>query len=293
MRRVIFGILTGGLLAVIGSIYVIKHKDKITANEHIKIQNDKGDIFYGETLYPNQITAMLNRYKTKYNIDIAFAETKNDFENWINGMNIEAKPKAIFQYNKGHKYGFIFVKYNNIDYCICVDTIPILSEYAKNNVSFENNKVFVEFYGKKYQAVIFGENLQKAQLGCGSFTIALLKQLLKDNAKYLFEVLDVYEKYGNGDKTQRDVSKKSCIRGVDFDTLKNTDFAPEIYKYSQNMALQEEFDDRLVGNKKQKMREYRSKFSAEKVNQKGEKKIISTKVFDITQKYKNIAKKPF
>ena len=286
MKKYIFGVLAGCILATIGCIVVIKYNDKIITNNQVKIQNDKGDIYYGETLYPNQITAMLEKYKKKYNINVAFAETKNDFEKWISGLYISDKPQAIFQYNKGHKYGFIFVKYNNEDYCVCIDTIPTLSEYAKKNLSFKDNKIFVEFYGKKYQAVMFGENLQKAQLGCGSFTIALFKQLLKNDAKYLFEVLDVYKKYGNGDKTQRDIKKKSCVRGIDFAILKDTEFAPEIYKYAQNMNLQAEFDDKPVGNKQQKMSEYRAKFSAKVKNTNGEEKIISTKVFDITQKYK-------
>ena len=54
------------------------------------------------------------------------------------------------------------MKYNGIDYCICVDTIPTLSNYTKKLI-IENNNLFINFRSKKYQVMMFGENLQKAQ----------------------------------------------------------------------------------------------------------------------------------
>lgn len=250
------------------------------------IQNDKNDIFYGETLYPEQIKAAIKDYNNKYNINIFFAETEKDFFDILDVIDVSSMPKAIFQYNEGHKYGFIFVKYNGIDYCICVDTIPTLSNYTKKLI-IKNNNLFIDFSGKKYQVMMFGENLQKAQKGCGSFTLAIFKQLLKNDGKYLFEVLDLYAKYGVEDKTKRDIEKKSCIRGVKFEYIKDAEFAPEIYKYSQNMSLQAEFDSRLVGNKQKQMKDYRMTFSKTKVDENGKEKLLSTKVFQITQKYKD------
>ena len=97
----------------------------------------------------------------------------------------------------------------------------------------------------------------------------------------------MYAKYGVEDKTKRDVEKKSCIRGVKFEYIKDAEFAPEIYKYSQNMSLQAEFDNRLVGNKQKQMKDYRMTFSKVKVDNNGKEKLLSTKVFQITQKYKD------
>ena len=250
------------------------------------IQNDKNDIFYGETLYPEQIKAVIKNYNNKYNVNIFFVETEKEFVDILDKTDISNTPKAFFQYNEGHKYGFIFVKYNGIDYCICVDTIPTLSNYTKKLI-VQDNKLFIELNGKKYQVIMFGENLQKAQKGCGSFTLAIFKQLLKNNGKYLFEVLDLYAKYGVEDKTKRDIEKKSCIRGVKFEYIKDAEFAPEIYKYSQNMSLQAEFDNRLVGNKQKQMKDYRMTFSKTKVDENGKEKLFSTKVFQITQKHKD------
>ena len=167
----------------------------------------------------------------------------------MSNIDISSKPQAIFQYNQKHKYGFIFVKHNNEDYCICVDTIPSLSEYTKN-LYFKNNNLYIDFNKKKYRVIMFGENLQKSQKGCGSFTLAFLKHLLKNNAKILFDVIDVESKYSTEDKKKRDVEKKSCIRGVKFDIIKKQSFAPDIYKYSQNVELQKEFDDRKLLNRK-------------------------------------------
>ena len=164
------------------------------------IQNDKNDIFYGETLYPEQIKAVIKKYNQKYNINIFFAETDKDFLKFLDKMKISDNPKAIFKYNEGHKYGFIFLKYNGLDYCVCIDTIPTLSEYT-NKLTTENGDLFIDWSGRRYKAMMFGENLQKAQKGCGSFTLAIFKQLLKNNAKYLFEALDVYSKYGTEDKS--------------------------------------------------------------------------------------------
>lgn len=255
------------------------------------IQNEKNDVLYGETLYPKQIKAVLAKYQTKYNIDVKFAETKKEFIDILNKTEITDKPFAIFQYNKGHKYGFIFVKYNQTNYCVCIDTIPSLSEYVKNGeIREENGNWIVNFTGanKQYVGVMVGKNLQKAMKGCGSFTIAIIKQLLKNDAKYLVEVLQVYEK--NKLNASND-DKKSVVRGVEFNIVKETTFAPEIYKYAQNMNLQAEFDDKLVGNKQRKMSDYRKIFSANRVNNKGENKVISTKVFQITQKYKDASLK--
>ena len=274
--------LIGGVIGAIFYQYSRVDNNKISP----VIQNDKNDIFYGETLYPEQIQAVIKKYNIKYNINISFAETKDDLLNILNKMTISKEPKAVFQYNEGHKYGFIFVKYNGIDYCVCIDTIPLLSDYTKHLIIQDNN-LFMEINNKKYQAMIFGENLQKAQKGCGSFTLAIFKQLLKDDAKYLFEALDIYTKYGTEDKTKRDAEKKSCIRGVKFDNIKNTAFAPEIYKYSQNIDLQAEFDDRLVGNQQQIMKDYRMNFSYTKIDEHGKEKLLSIKVFQITQKYKD------
>ena len=72
-----------------------------------------------------------------------------------------------------------------------------------------------------------------------------------------------------------------------FEYIKDAEFAPEIYKYSQNMSLQAEFDDRLVGNKQKQMKDYRMTFSKTKVDENGKEKLLSTKVFQITQKYKD------
>ena len=251
------------------------------------IQNNKNDVLYGETLYPKQIKAVLAKYKDKYNIDVKFAKTKKEFIDILNKTPITDKPFAIFQYNEGHKYGFIFVKYNQTNYCVCIDTIPSLSEYVKNGeIKEENGYLIVHFKGTQtdYVGIMFGKNLQKAMKGCGSFTIAIIKQLLKNNATYLFELLRIYEK--NKPNTSND-DKKSIVRGIDFEIVKNTEFAPEIYKYAQNMSLQAEFDEKLVGNKQRKMNNYRKIFSANKVNSQGENKVISTKVFQITQKYKD------
>ena len=270
---------------VIGAIF---YKYGYLENDKVfpVIQNDKNDIFYGETLYPEQIKAVIKNYNNKYNVNIFFVETEKEFVDILDKTDISNTPKAFFQYNEGHKYGFIFVKYNGIDYCICVDTIPTLSNYTKKLI-IKNNNLFIDFSGKKYQVIMFGENLQKAQKGCGSFTLAIFKQLLKNNGKYLFEVLDLYAKYGVEDKTKRDIEKKSCIRGVKFEYIKDAEFAPEIYKYSQNMSLQAEFDNRLVGNKQKQMKDYRMTFSKTKVDENGKEKLFSTKVFQITQKYKD------
>lgn len=270
---------------VIGAIF---YKYGYLENDKVLpvIQNDKNDIFYGETLYPEQIKAVIKDYNNKYNINISFAENTEEFLNILKDIDFSKTPIAIFQYNEGHKYGFIFVKYNGIDYCICVDTIPTLSNYTKKLIT-KDNDLFIELNGKKYKVMMFGENLQKAQKGCGSFTLAILKQLLKNDAEYLFEALDLYIKYGVEDKTKRDIEKKSCIRGVKFEYIKDAEFAPEIYKYSQNMSLQAEFDDRLVGNKQKQMKEYRMTFGKIKVDENGKAKLFSTKVFQITQKYKD------
>ena len=126
------------------------------------IQNDKNDIFYGETLYPEQIKAVIKNYDNKYNVNIFFVETEKEFVDILDKTDISNTQKAFFQYNEWHKYGFIFVKYNGIDYCICVDTIPTLSNYTKKLI-IENNNLFINFRSKKYQVMMFGENLQKAQ----------------------------------------------------------------------------------------------------------------------------------
>lgn len=281
----LFFVVVIGLTICAGSLLYrnnFKEADKIKPT----IQNDKNDIFYGETLYPEQIKAVIRKYNDKYNINIFFAENEEDFFKILNEIEISNKPKAIFQYNEEHKYGFIFVKYNSIDYCICIDTIPTLSKYTKT-LTVENGNLFIELNGKKYQVMMFGENLQKAQKGCGSFTLAILKQLLKNDAQYLFEALDIYMKYGIEDKIKRDIEKKSCIRGVNFIYIKNAGFAPEIYKYSQSMNLQSAFDDRLVGNQQIKMVDYRMNFSKTKIDENGKEKLLSTKVFQITQKYKD------
>jgi hypothetical protein len=131
---------------------------------------------------------------------------------------------------------------------------------------------------------MFGENLQKASKGCGYFTLGILKQLLKNNGKYLFEVINTEAKYGTGDKTKRDEAKKSCIRGVSFDVIKKTAFAPEIYKYAQTMSLQNNFDGRKVGNKQIGFKTYRDFYSTTVKD-----KQMSTKIFQVAQKYKDFA----
>ena len=279
---IFFACLLGCMMCAIFYKYSYIGDGKISPT----IQNDKNDIFYGETLYPEQIKAVIKNYNNKYNVNISFAENTEEFLNILKDIDFSKTPIAIFQYNEGHKYGFIFVKYNGIDYCICVDTIPTLSNYTKKLIT-KDNDLFIELNGKKYKVMMFGENLQKAQKGCGSFTLAILKQLLKNDAEYLFEALDLYIKYGVEDKTKRDIEKKSCIRGVKFEYIKDAEFAPEIYKYSQNMSLQAEFDNRLVGNRRRQMREYRKHFSKIIVDENGKEKLLSTKVFQITQKYKD------
>ena len=276
-----------GACATFFSIFAYLTLDRYVFRPKATIQNDKNDVLYGETLYPKQIKTVLAKYKDKYNIDVKFAKTKKEFINILNKTPIADKPFAIFQYNEGHKYGFIFVKYNQKNYCVCIDTIPSLSEYVKNSeIKEENGNWIVHFQGTKrdYVGVMFGKNLQKTMKGCGSFTIAILKQLLKNDATHLFELLRIYEK--NKLNASND-DKKSIVRGIDFEVIEATEFAPEIYKYAQNMNLQAEFDDKLIGNKQRKMSDYRKMFSANKINNKGENKVISTKVFQITQKYKD------
>ena len=97
-------------------------------------------------------------------------------------------------------------------------------------------------------------------------------------------MIDAERKYGTGDKTKRDEAKKSCIRGVSFDVVKKTTFAPEIYKYAQTMSLQSNFDDRKVGNKQINFKTYRNFYSTQVKN-----KQMSTKLFQVAQKYKDLA----
>ena len=250
------------------------------------IFNDKCDILEGETVYPRHVKAVIKKYNPKYNVNISYAENKNDFLAKLSKIKISKKPQAIFQYNEAHKYGFIFVKYNNQDYCVCVDTIPHLSEYTKD-LFLENNNLYIKFNKKKYRVIMFGENLQKASKGCGYFTLAILKQLLKNDGKYLFEVIQTEEKFGIKDKTKRDEQKKSVIRGVDFENIKSTSFAPDIYKYAQSLSLQEIFDDRKLKNGKVNFSTYRKFYS--KLIYKGEKEVrVSTKIFKIAQTYKDL-----
>lgn len=257
---------------------------KIVPTPNVEIQNDKNDVLYGETIYPEQIKASIKHYNNKYNINIQYAENKNNFLQSLKKIKITNNPISFFQYNEGHKYGFIFVKYNNQDYCICVDTIPTLSEYTKD-LKLENGNLYITFNDKKYRTIMFGENLQKSSKGCGSFTLVLLKHLLKNNAKMLFEIIDIEDKYSTEDKTKRDVNKKSCIRGINFEIIKKQDFAPEIYKYAQNIELQKEFDDKKIG-KDVLFKEYRDVFSTMQKNRKNQDIKISTKLFDVTQKHK-------
>ncbi|MBQ7536993.1 MAG: hypothetical protein IJT14_02615 [Rickettsiales bacterium] len=261
----------------------VKTEIKQTINTDRTVLNDSGNILDGETIYPEQVKKVIARYNKKYNIDISFAENKQDFLDILGKKGISKFPYAIFQYNKNHKYGFIFVKYRNTDYCVCVDTIPTLSEYTKD-LFLENGNLFIKFNGRKYRAIMFGENLQKASKGCGYFTLGILKQLLKNNKRLLFEVIDTERKYGTGDKTKRDEAKKSCIRGVSFDVIKKTAFAPEIYKYAQTMSLQSNFDDRKVGNKQINFKIYRNFYSTQVKD-----KQMSTKIFQVAQKYKDLA----
>ena len=114
----------------------------------------------------------------------------------------------------------------------------------------------------------------------------MLKQLLKNDAKYLFEALEIEAKFGTKDKTKRDDEKKTVIRGVDFDDIKKTSFAPDIYKYAQSMSLQQEFDDRKLKNGTIEFNIYKKFYST--VVKKNEKDIIlSTKIFKIAQSYKD------
>lgn len=261
----------------------VKTETKQVINTDKTVLNDSGNILDGETIYPEQVKKVIKKQNKKYGFNILFAETKDEFLKIVDASTISANPYGVFQYNPGHKYGFIFVKYNGIDYCICVDTIPTLSEYTKD-LFLENGNLFIKFNGKKYRAIMFGENLQKASKGCGYFTLGILKQLLKNDGKYLFEVIDIERKYGTGDKTKRDEAKKSCIRGVSFDVVKKTKFAPEIYKYAQTMSLQSNFDDRKVGNKQINFKTYRNFYSTQVKD-----KQMSTKIFQVAQKYKDFA----
>ena len=261
----------------------VKTETKQVIHADQTVLNDSGNILDGETIYLEQVKKVIARYNKKYNIDISFAENKQDFLDILGKKGISKFPYAIFQYNKNHKYGFIFVKYRNKDYCICVDTIPTLSEYTKD-LFLENGNLFIKFNDKKYRAIMFGENLQKASKGCGYFTLSILKQLLRNNKKLLFEVIDTERKYGTGDKTKRDEAKKSCIRGVSFDVVKKTVFAPEIYKYAQTMSLQSNFDGRKVGNKQINFKTYRDFYSTQMKD-----KQMSTKIFQVAQKYKDFA----
>ena len=278
VSKVCILILGCGLLTISCVNNIQPPKDKIV------IQNDSGEILDGETIYHYQVKAVINKYNQKYNINISYVEGDRGLENFVNNVKLSKVPQGVFQYNTGHKYGFIFVKYNNIDYCVIVDTIPHLSSY-KNKLSIDGSKLFITFdNGKKYRAIMFGENLQKAGKGCGSFTLAILKQLLKLNALPLYEVIRLDAKYGNGDKTQRDKEKKSIMRGTDFSIVKGAYFAPHIYKYAQSMSLQAEFDNVFLKNKNIDFKTYRNFYST-----KYKDKQVSTKVFEITQKYKDIA----
>ena len=250
----------------------------------IVVQNNTGNILDGETIYPEQVKAVIKHYNEKYKINISYVNGDDGLDGFLSNLQLSKKPQGVFQYNKGHKYGFIFVKYNNIDYCVIIDTIPHLSSY-KNKLSVDNNKLYIKFdNGKKYRAIMFGENLQKANQGCGSFTLAILKQLLKFNALPLYEVIRMDAKYGTGDKLNRDKDKKSILRGTDFNIVKSSYFAPHIYKYAQTMSLQKEFDNVYFKNKKIMFNTYRNFYST-----KYKDKQVSTKVFEITQKYKDMA----
>lgn len=253
-------------------------------SDKVVIQNDTGNILDGETIYPDQVKAVIKHYNEKYKINISYVNGDDELNDFISDIQLTKKPQGVFQYNKGHKYGFVFVKYNNIDYCVIIDTIPHLSSY-KNKLSVDNNKLYIKFdNGKKYRAIMFGENLQKANKGCGSFTLAILKQLLKFNALPLYEVIRMDAKYGTGDKLHRDKEKKSILRGTDFNIVKGSYFAPHIYKYAQTMSLQKEFDNVYFKNKKIMFNTYRNFYSTTYKD-----KQISTKVFEITQKYKDMA----
>ena len=203
----------------------------------------------GQSLSADEISNQINIYNKKYNININFAKDEDSFLEILKGLKVDATPKAIFQYSDGHKYGAIFVKHKNEKYCVFIDTIPTLSKYTKQ-IIYRKNNLYIRFNNTEYRVIMFGENLQKSQKGCGSFTLAFLKHLLKNNAKILFDVIDVESKYSTEDKKKRDVEKKSCIRGVKFDIIKKQSFAPDIYKYSQNVELQKEFDDRKLLNRK-------------------------------------------
>lgn len=261
----------------------VKTETKRVIHTDQTVLNDSGNILDGETIYPEQVKKVIKKQNAKYGFNILFAETKDEFLKIVSAIKETKYPRGVFQYNTGHKYGFIFVKYNGIDYCVCVDTIPTLSEYTKN-LFVENGNLFIKFNGKKYRAIMFGENLQKASKGCGYFTLGILKQLLKNNGKYLFEVINTEDKYGTGDKSKRDDVKKSCIRGVSFDVIKKTAFAPDIYKYAQTISLQSNFDDRKVGNKQINFKTYRNFYST-----KVKDKQMSTKIFQVAQKYKDFA----
>lgn len=255
-----------------------------TDKEKVVVQNDTNNILDGETIYPEQVKAVINHYNSKYGINIKYVEGEDGLEEFVKNVIPTKKPQAVFQYNKGHKYGFIFLKYNQTDYCVIVDTIPHLSHYI-DDLSFDGSKMFIDFgNGKKYRAIMFGENLQKAGKGCGSFTLAIFKQLLKLNALPLYEVIRLDAKYGNGDKTKRDKTKKSILRGTDFSVVKGTYFAPYIYKYAQSMSLQQEFDNVFFKNKNINFKTYRNFYSTQYKD-----KQVSTKVFEITQKYKDMA----
>ena len=203
----------------------------------------------GQSLSADEISNQINIYNKKYNININFAKDEDSFLEILKGLKVDATPKAIFQYSDGHKYGAIFVKHKNEKYCVFIDTIPTLSKYTKQ-IIYRKNNLYIRFNNTEYRVIMFGENLQKSQKGCGSFTLAFLKHLLKNNAKILFDVIDVESKYSTEDKKKRDVEKKSCIRGVKFDIIKKQSFAPDIYKYSQNVELQKEIDDRKLLNRK-------------------------------------------
>ena len=286
LKTTVIVILTSLCFSCALAYKINKNRNADKYNENCKtIFNNTCNILDGETVYPEQIKAIINKYNNKYKINIQYAENQNDFFKILSNIDISSKPQAIFQYNQKHKYGFIFVKHNNEDYCICIDTIPSLSEYTKN-LYFKNNNLYIDFNKKKYRVIMFGENLQKAQQGCGYFTLAMLKQLLKNNAEYLFEVLEIEEKFGTKDKTKRDDEKKSVIRGVDFKDIKHASFAPDIYKYAQSMSLQQEFDDRKLKNGKISFNAYRLFYSTS-ITKNDKQTIISTKIFKIAQSYKD------
>ena len=93
----------------------VKTETKQVINTDRTVLNDSGNILDGETIYPEQVKKVIARYNKKYNIDISFAENKQDFFDILGKKGISKFPYAIFQYNKNHKYGFIFVKYRNKD----------------------------------------------------------------------------------------------------------------------------------------------------------------------------------